>query len=292
MDIQRERDHPGTNVLVSLVNGLPQTTISLNDRAVTYGDGLFETIALIDGVPHHWTRHLRRLATGCARLYIDYPPSEIWTHDLANAISFSSLPSRAVLKLLLSRGEGRRGYAPDSDHVPQRIVQLSRWPIAVTGNLASFVAGECSMRVGSNPTLAGIKHLNRLEQVLGAREIAIANVNEGVMFDLAERAIAGVRSNLFIVRDGRIRTPALAGAGVAGIMREVVLEEALHCGLNIEEGAIERAELAAADELFFTNSLWGIQPATAYVACGRVRTLITTIGVRLRDHFQQRGLMP
>ncbi len=278
---------------ISLVNGAFKSTISITDRAISYGDGLFETIALTDGAPHQWGRHYRRLQRGAERLWIDCPAETIWHRDLARIRERSPIPRRAILKLILSRGEGKRGYAPPSNHQPTRIVQITEWPEAsARNNAGEFTIIECTMRVGLNVALAGIKHLNRLEQVLGAREVAIAGANEGIMFDLTDRAIAGTRSNLFVVHGDQIRTPLVSAAGVAGIMREIVLEEASIAGLNLKEVALGRAELTAAQEIFFTNSLWGVQSANKYFVNGAAKTLAVGIGAQLRDHLQQRNLIP
>jgi 4-amino-4-deoxychorismate lyase len=291
MDRKSERG-ADADLLVSLVNGRPSATLGLFDRAASYGDGLYETVALIDGQPQHWRRHHRRLIAGCARLFIDCPAEDIWLADLEQARQRYVLPPRAVLKLILSRGESRRGYAPDQDLVATRILVLSEWP-GIEADDADFVAVDCATRLGLNPALAGIKHLNRLEQVLGAREVALAGANEGLMLDQNDRVIAGTRSNVFIVLDDhRILTPTIHASGVAGIMREIVLEEASTCGLSIEEGAIKYTQLANAAEFFFTNSLRGIQPATLYSTEGRTKPLATQVGRDLRLHFQQRGLMP
>lgn len=282
-----------SNQLVALVNGRPSTTLSILDRAAAYGDGLFETVALVDGQPQNWVRHYRRLARGCAQLFIDCPREELWQNDLDRAIALRTLPKLAILKLTLSRGESQRGYAPDPAASPTRVLQLSRWPISIANDLPLTVT-ECSTRLGLNRALVGIKHLNRLEQVLGAREVLHAKADEGIMFDVKDRVISGTRSNIFIVlADHRVCTPLLEESGVAGIMREIVLEQSAVCGITIQETAISRTDLRLAEEIFFTNSLWGIRPAGTYLQARQgTRTLSSRLGTSLRAHLQQRQLLP
>jgi 4-amino-4-deoxychorismate lyase len=280
--------------VVSLVNGAISAKLAIANRAIAYGDGLFETIALIDGSPQHWTRHYRRLNAGCERLGIECPPDSILQRDLAKAQKYSPVTTRAVLKIIVTRGEGDRGYAPDPSGKPTRIVQISPWRIPIVApTIPPLTLTTCLTRLGLNPSLAGIKHLNRLEQVLAAREVLGARADEGVMFDLADHAIAGTRSNLFVVSDGVIRTPNLEAAGVAGIMREIVFEEASSVGAGVLEGSIARGDLDLAEEIILTNSLRGVQPVTRFVTQeGRSRALSTTLGELLRRLFSTRGLQP
>lgn len=246
-----------------LVDGEAQTGIDPGDRGLSYGDGLFETVAVRLGQPLRWKSHLTRLGEGATRLGIPMPAVGLWEADLARLLG-AATPERVVLKLILTRGVGGRGYAPPDAPKPTRIVHLSDWPTwpgthAETG----IVVRLCATRLGINPTLAGVKHLNRLEQVLAARELAATGADEGLMLDCDGRLIEGVRTNVFMVVEDRLVTPSLSRCGVRGVMRDALIGAAQELGIPILEQDCDPTLLAHASELFVCNSLIGLWPVRA-----------------------------
>ena len=242
------------------VNGEITGQVAVLDRGFQYGDGLFETIAVAGGRPEFWERHLRRLAHGCQRLGIPSPDPAILEVEAQDLCAGAS---RAILKLVVTRGTGGRGYAPPREATPTRILSLHPWPEFPPAWWRDGVCVRlCRARLGLNPGLAGLKHLNRLEQVLARAEWEEAEIAEGLMLDFRGRVIEGTRSNLFLIKEGRLITPALEESGVAGIIREVVLEIAEEWGMAVEIGELRPEELLDADEAFLTNSairLWPIR---------------------------------
>lgn len=246
---------------VTLVDGVPAAAVPIDDRGFHYGDGLFETIALCDGHPQHWERHLARLARGAERLSLAGPSADDWQDDLERACAAAPPPRRAVVKLILTRGSGGRGYAPPPRAHVRRVLQLLAWPPRLPEHASGGIRiMPCSTPLGRNRLLAGLKHLNRLEQVLGAAEVAAAGADEGLMFTDRDELIEGTRSNVFLARGGEWLTPQLDEAGVAGIVRELVLEIAPRVGIAVHETRIARGLLARAEEIFVCNSLVGICP--------------------------------
>jgi 4-amino-4-deoxychorismate lyase len=242
-----------------LINGRRQDRLSATDRGLQFGDGVFETMAVDDGRPLCLQRHLDRLALGCSRLAIPVPEPAMLEEECMRVCAG---PGRAVLKVVVTRGVGGRGYAPDRHAKTTRIVSRHPWP-QYTAGLRSEGASVriCATRLGRNARLAGIKHLNRLEQVLARMESAQAEYDEGLMLDDRESVIEGIASNLFACRDGRLLTPDLSECGVAGIMRELVLEVAPQLtGADAQIGPLGIDDLLSADECFLTNSLIGIWP--------------------------------
>lgn len=241
-----------------LVNGKASRELSVFDRGLQYGDGLFETMKVLHGRPVFWERHMARLERGCQRLGIQtFARDALWDE----AAPLCSELEHGVLKLMLTRGESERGYQAPKDAAATRIWQAKAAPdypadYAEAGVKVRF----CDTRLGSNPALAGIKHLNRLEQVLARREWDDAEIAEGLMLDAEGHVIEGVMSNLFVVADGQLMTPELSHCGVAGVMREWVLEVAPGLGIQTRVCAISREQLAGAEELFLTNSLMGLWP--------------------------------
>lgn len=249
------------NTTVStLVNGRASESFAITDRGLHYGDGVFETAAIQGGMVELWARHEARLKQGCNRLGIPLPESARLKSEIEK-LCFGQ--TRGVLKVIITRGSGGRGYRPPTvaECQPTRIVQVHPWPdYPANWRDDGICIRTCQTRLAQQPLLAGIKHLNRLEQVLARCEWQDPGIAEGVMLDTAERVISGTTSNVFFVRDGILHTPELSHCGIAGIVRSVVLEIAAALGISIQVGEYSLADLAQADEIFFTNSLIGVWP--------------------------------
>jgi 4-amino-4-deoxychorismate lyase len=241
-----------------LVNGKETDSLSALDRGLQYGDGLFETLALKGGQPVYWERHMARLMRGCQRLAIPLPDTE---QLAAEARRLGEGWEAGVLKIMVTRGGGGRGYGIPTTQHPTRILALFPVPDYPAANWTQGVAVRvCATRLGLNPALAGLKHLNRLEQVLARGEWQDDTIAEGLMRDVEGRVIEGTMTNVFAVRDGRLLTPELTRCGVAGVMREVVLERAPTLGITSDVTPLEMDDLLHSQELFLSNSLIGIWP--------------------------------
>jgi len=262
-----------------LVNGREDGAIRPDDRGLAYGDGLFETIAVREGRPRLLERHLARLAEGCTRLGIPMPPTAALHDDIA---AVSAGAHRGTVKLIVTRGAGLRGYAPPASVQPVRAVGFSTSDGPGDGH-AELVL--CSTPAGINPALAGLKTLNRLENVLARAELQRTGATEGVMCDCEGRVTGATMANLFLVRRGTLLTPRLDCGGIRGVMRSVVLELASAAGMVAIETDLRAAELAEAEEMFLTNALIGIWPVGRFagreLACGPVsRKMIALLASR------------
>ncbi len=241
-----------------LINGDSATTISAFDRGLQYGDGLFETIAIADVRPCLWDRHYQRLQAGGRRLGIAIPAAATLIKEIQQEIGSND---RGVIKITITRGEATRGYRPDPEIPVTRIVHFSPWPdYPADANSLGVSVRVCGARLGSNPALAGIKHLNRLEQILARSEWNDPGISEGLMLDADNQVIEGTMSNIFMLKDGRMHTPDLTECGVEGVMRGLVLDVAAELGKAVSIRRLELSELLEADALFLTNSLIGIWP--------------------------------
>ena len=242
----------------SLINGVEIDHLPVADRGLQYGDGLFETIAVRESKPCLWQKHFDRLERGSERLGIPCPRQDLLLDECRHLIRGEST---GVLKLILTRGFGARGYGAPMDPQPTRILTLHPWPnYPPAWEEQGIDLTYCRTLLGENPVLAGLKHLNRLEQVLARSEWRDRRIAEGLMQDGRGRVIGGTMSNLFLVRDGHLVTPRLDTCGVAGTVRALTLRIATAFGIPIAEGDIGRADLIAADGLFLTNSLIGVWP--------------------------------
>lgn len=241
-----------------LVNGAENDAIPVHDRGLQYGDGLFETLAVLEGSPREWERHVRRLVWGCARLGIPPPDLEQLQRE---TLCVCKGAARAVLKLIVTRGTGARGYRPSRHSEPTRIVALYPWPEHPPSWADEGIAVRvCITRLACNARLAGIKHLNRLEQVCARSEWDDPEIAEGLMLDTQGCVIEGTMSNLFIVRGGRLTTPDVSQCGVAGIMRERILELARRMGVPCDITTVTLEAVKAAQGAFLCNSIVGIWP--------------------------------
>ncbi len=245
-----------------LAPGVAGNGISPVDRGLHFGDGLFETIACRRGRARFLPWHLERLALGCERLHMTGASLD----EVRNEVRMLARNAHgAIVKVILTRGVATaRGYAPSGSEVPTRICLSYRWPLE---DLAVGQSGvqirTATIRLGENPALAGLKHLNRLEQVLAKAESTDQRIAESLLFSRSGRLVSGTMSNVFIVRKSRVHTPRLDLCGVAGIMRRVVLTEAAHIGIAAEECILRAEDLANADEVFLTNARIGIWPVRA-----------------------------
>jgi 4-amino-4-deoxychorismate lyase len=240
-----------------LVNGRREA-LDPADRGVAYGDGVFETMAAHDGEVRRLTQHLERLASGCRRLAIDPPDEGTLRAEIAAHVPAKG---RAVVKLIVTRGPGARGYAPPTAARPTRILSISSWPSYPRHHYtAGMNVRTCELRLGRNQALAGLKHLNRLEQVLASAEVRAAGADEGLMLDSEGCVVGATSNNVFAVRGNEVVTPAVTRCGIAGVMRRAVLDAAPALGLAAAVRDVDPAELRGADEVFLCNAVAGIRP--------------------------------
>ena len=242
------------------VNGEPQDQVPVSNRGLQYGDGLFETLPIIHGQIPLLTYHLDRLYAGCERLAITAPLRDELQTELLNVARHER---RAVLKLIVTRGAGGRGYQPPANAHTTRILTRHSWPEYFPAWSESGVQLRiCDMRLGCNSWLAGLKHLNRLEQVLARAEWSDDDLwQEGLMLDEEGAVIEGTMTNVFArLRDGSRVTPVLDRCGVAGVMRRYLLESAAQLGEPVAEIRLSLMKLREAQEVFMCNSLIGVWP--------------------------------
>ncbi|NUO77704.1 MAG: aminodeoxychorismate lyase [Lysobacter sp.] len=222
------------------------------DRGYAYGDGLFETLRAHRGGLPWWDAHWRRLSRGAARLQLPLPPPAYVRAEAERLLAGAD----AVLKLIVSRGEGGRGYAPPADAVPTWQLSVHALPAAPPREGLSL--RWCQTRLATPSALAGLKHCNRLEQVLARAEWADADIHEGLMRDGEGAVVCATAANVFVLREGRWWTPAVDRCGVAGVCREHLL--ALLGDEGAETATLSQDALESADAVFLCNAVRGILP--------------------------------
>jgi 4-amino-4-deoxychorismate lyase len=243
------------------IDGAPADRLSVKDRGLAYGDGLFETILVTSGQPRLFERHLERLAAGGSRLALALDLVVIQQECLA----FAAQMGEGVMKLIVTRADGQRGYGPTPDARPRRILQSSLLPAHPEHHAEHGIRlFPCQTRLAEQPLLAGLKHLNRLEQVIARGEWQDAEHAEGLMRDTSGRIIEAVYSNLFLIEGNVLRTADLSRCGVAGVMRAELLDQARALGIAVQITDLQMADLAQASEVLVCNSVYGVWPVRAF----------------------------
>lgn len=252
--------------------------LDISDRGLAYGDGLFETIAYVDGRLHHWDLHWQRFSGGAQQLQIklpDEPGLLSVIHDKLSEYQRQSLSQvsddKAIIKIIVTRGSGGRGYVYPEQPESSLIVSVHQWPVRPDDDYLNGInATVCHTRLAQQPALAGLKHLNRLEQVLARNEFSASAYQEGIMLAYSDRDsqldslfIEGTSSNLFAVRNEQLLTAKIDSCGIRGTIREVVMQLAHSKGIDVQEGHFPLRQLEKAEEVFFTNSVFGILPVAS-----------------------------
>jgi 4-amino-4-deoxychorismate lyase len=244
-------------------DGRPCDTVAAGDRGVQYGDGLFETIAIRDGAARLWDYHVERLQTGARRLGIAAPDEATLRAELDAALGQTQADAdRCVAKFVLTAGTGRRGYRRDSSGSASLITGISGAREVHDELYREGVELRlCRTRLAAQPQLAGMKTLNRLEQVLARNEWQDDAVFEGITMDTDGRIICGTMSNVFLISGQQLLTPAITRCGVSGVMRRHVLALLHDAEIECQVRDVEADELWAADGVFLSNSQFGVLPA-------------------------------
>jgi 4-amino-4-deoxychorismate lyase len=252
---------------IILVNSQRQNHISVLDRGLSYGDGVFETMLSKNADICLWQYHYERLQQGLQRLQIDLQQACIVEHLQATMRHVGQQP--AVVKLMVTRGAGGRGYSPDMDNQATLISQIT--PLDSTfiseNNQHQRQGVEvhcCETALPVSRSLAGIKSLNQLSYVLACLERRQLSAKEGLLFTSEGLLIEATARNIFIVKDDVLHTPSLTNCGVEVVMRRVIVDNlSVNQGITVREGILTKADLLLADEVFLTNSVGHIWPVIA-----------------------------
>ena len=219
-----------------LVNGAPGNTINAEDRGLAYGDGVFRTLRMQSGRPVCWERQYAKLQRDSGALKISCPSALVLSSELQQ---LGKIQPEGVAKIVITRGVSARGYAPSAQTEATRILNINPAHVFPTDFAKSGVRMHvCKVRLGHQVLLAGIKHLNRLENVLAASEWQDQDVPEGLLTDIAGNIISGTRSNLFMLRGNILYTPNLSRCGVAGVQRDRVMDWSKQHGVTCKAADI------------------------------------------------------
>jgi 4-amino-4-deoxychorismate lyase len=226
-------------------------SVPADDRGLAYGDGLFETMRVHRGGVHWWPAHWARLTEGAERLQMTLPDESLVRSEVESLLARGG-DGGGVLKLLVTRGSGGRGYALPEPQVPTWLLSLHPLPAPPATGLA---LRWCDTRLAVQPLLAGLKHCNRLEQVLARAEIQASAADEGLMRSTVGDVVCATAANLFVLRNGRWSTPHVDRCGIAGVCRRWAMG-----AIHATEARLDVTDVEAADAIFLCNAVRGILP--------------------------------
>lgn len=247
-----------------LINGENVNVVSAGDRAIQFGDGSFTTARVVEGKICHLAAHLQRLQDACEKLLISFHQWALLEQEMTH---LAAAHEAGVLKVIISRGSGGRGYSPQNCQTATRILSVSAYPAHyVRWRTEGITLALSPIRLGRNPYLAGLKHLNRLEQVLIRSHLEQSNADEALVLDSEGFITECCAANLFWRQGSDVFTPKLDQAGVNGIMRQFCLQQLAHSAFRVVEVNATENALLAADEVVVCNALMPVVPVRA---CGQ-----------------------
>lgn len=268
----------------NIANTPHRAAVDYLDRGLNYGDGCFTTLYCENSLVYLFEAHIERLVNDAKRIKIDIDIAQLRTQVMQALQPLLSTNMRSLaLKILLTRGTGGRGYEPPASCVPHVYISLHHcapFTLLSTGSaISDHCLTPCSFPLASQPLLAGIKHINRLEQVLAKHELiernnsnsardTIAQGQDTVIYhdllllDASDYVIESSAGNLFFYVDEVWRTPILNKCGVSGVMRNAIMRFMLDNNVAVEEGQYSLQDLYRAESLFTCNAIKHITPVT------------------------------
>jgi 4-amino-4-deoxychorismate lyase len=239
-----------------LINGEFEAGVSPYDRGLSFGDGVFRTFTVSNGVPNHWEAQYQKLYDDCQALKLKCPFSQIILEDIVKL--FPKDTTLKVAKVIITRGNSMRGYAVPQNISPNRVLIKSSLPNYPNNYFEQGVNLQVfSIRLSSQPLLAGVKHLNRLENVLARMEIVDSEMYDGVLLDENNHVIECSNANIFARFNSQLITPSLTKCGVSGVTRQRIISIAQLLGLSVAQESCTLESFNSADEVFICNSVFG-----------------------------------
>lgn len=239
----------------ALIDGRPSAYVPVDDRGLLYGDHLFETVAFVAGQAPLWERHMDRLIDSARRLLIPPPDPRLLASECTRLVAAEQ---RAIVRITLTRGSGGHAYEPPVQVKPRRILTRRCWPTGIeSARQRGIVVHTSPVRLAAGGPLVGLKHGNRLEQVLAAEQARRSGVEDALLFDARDRLVEAIAGNLVLILDGRPVTPRLCGAGVAGVGLQWLNEQ---LGGNLLTQDLDQLSLRRAQAVMVINSVTGIRP--------------------------------
>lgn len=227
-----------------------------------YGDGVFETMRSHQGRLPLLAMHLQRLALGLEVIglaEINIEKTQLELRQIAET------HPDAVIKLIAISAAPSGGYQRSNNGVEYAVVVSALPPSDLLANPEGITVRVCKTRLAQHSALAGIKHLNRAEQILAANEPNICSAQEGLMLDTAGQVICALAGNIFVALDGQLCTPIIDGAGINGVMRECIMQICTKIGVELAVRALKLDDICRASELFLCNAVRAVRPVVRLI---------------------------
>jgi branched-chain amino acid aminotransferase len=266
-----------------------EARVSVFDRGILLGDGVYETLRVHRGKIFRWEEHAQRLARSLASACFENPPDAGALADaITRCVDANGMPD-ARIRMTVTRGEGDPGYEMMPGSRPTTIVAASRWrPLPEARTREGVGAIIASRRqTGADNLDPALKSISRIHLVLARMEASRRQAAEAILLGSDGNVREGTASNVFVVEAGKLKTPSTACGILEGVTRAAILELARAEGIGVEEGRLDAADLRRADELFLTNTSWGALPVAtldgAPVGTGRGGATALKLGGMLNE---------
>ena len=234
-------------------------SVSVHDRGINYGDGLFETIRIHNQAPLFLDRHLNRLATGLTLLNLSTPWAAATLTQRCHQLIATNHTTNGILRLTITRGPGPRGFDLPSDPRPTLIIQTIP-SLPHSSPITPHTAIIAPWRIDPASPLCQLKSLSALDKVLAKQYARQQQADDALFLNFNDHLTEATSANLFIVQANQILTPTLACGVLPGITRQLLLETAPTRGYRIIETEITLTLLTHATEAFLTNTVAGVRP--------------------------------
>jgi branched-chain amino acid aminotransferase len=270
-------------------DGTALPSVSVRDRGLQLGDGVFDTLVAAHGTIPAVDRHVARLVAAADSIGIGLDAALV--RSVIEGVALETAGRPAIIRSTVTRGSAARGLWPLAPARPNIFVTAQPWDTGLVGQSATLAIAR-TPRNHHSP-LSRIKSLAYLDNVLAAREAAEVAADDALILNLDGNVACTTIANLFVIRDRRLTTPPLADGCLGGIMRGIVLEEAREVGLAVDEASLSPADILRADSAFLTNSVRLLRPVTQLEGTKiPVLPLLGDLLARLKARFEPKTFLP
>jgi branched-chain amino acid aminotransferase len=270
-------------------DGTPRLAVSVLDRGLQLGDGVFDTLVAAHGVSPAAGRHVARLVAAAGSIGIEVEAALVRSAIDGVVEEVEDCP--AIIRTTVTRGSAARGLWPSGPTLPQIIVTAQPWDTSLVGREAALAIATVPRNQHS--PLSRIKSLAYLDNILAARQAADAGADDALILNLDGHVACSTIANLFVVRGTRLTTPPVADGCLDGIMRGIILAEAAELGLTVEETSLRPADILGADGAFLTNSVRLMRPVTRLEGAAiPVPPLLQDLMAHLKALFEPKTFHP
>jgi len=236
--------------------------VSIVDRGFLYGDGLFETLRLVEGRPFKWASHWQRFQQGCQALKLPLDPDpDAWLGRIQSLVETNQSPE-CMVRIQISRGLGPRGYGMPSEVQATQVITMHTAPTLSPSTPLSWTLTVASLKCPGSWALHGCKHSNRLFQILVKQEALTQGVDDAIVLNDQDHLTETSSANVFLIHEGCVKTPSLSSGILPGTTRRLLLDLCKELGIPQLETECPAEMLAEAESVFVSLSSYGLVHAS------------------------------